>query len=88
MSINRIARDLRLNHSALKAKIIDMPADAVEPPVEDVSPLFIEVPPAPALSDCVIEMENPSGAKMRMCFRGRADPALFSLGRYFLAGVP
>ncbi len=87
MSINRIARSLRLNHSALKAKIIDMPADTVEPPVEDPAPMFIEVPPAPALSDCVIEMENPSGAKMRMCFRGRADPAMLSLGRYFLAGA-
>ena len=88
MSINRIARGLRLNYSTLKTKIIGMPVDTVEPPVEDLSPLFIEVPPAPALSDCVIEIENPSGAKMRMCFRGRADPAMLSLGRYFLAGIP
>jgi hypothetical protein len=88
MSINRIARGLKLNHSTLKAKISDMPADAVEPPVEDASPLFIEVPPALALSDCVLEMENQTGVKMRMCFRGRADPAVLDLGRYFLAGVP
>ncbi len=27
-------------------------------------------------SDCVIEMEKQSGVKMRMCFRGRADPAV------------
>jgi len=88
VSINRIARGLRLNHSALKTKIIDIPNDTVEPPVEDLSPLFIEVPPAPALSDCVIEIENPSGAKMRMRFAGMADPAVISLGKYFLAGVP
>ena len=87
MSINRIARGLRLNHSALKTKMIDVSAEAVEPPVEDVSPLFIEVPPAQILSDCVIEMENSSGAKMRMCYRGLADPAMLDLGRYFLAGV-
>lgn len=86
MSINRIARGLRLNHSTLKAKISDI--DAVEPPVEDASPLFIEVPPAPVLSDCVLEMENQTGVKMRMCFRGRSDPAVLALGRYFLASVP
>jgi len=72
MSINRITRELRLNHSALKAKILDMPPAAI----------------APVCSDCVIEMENQTGVKMRMCFRGRADPEVLGLGRYFLAGVP
>ena len=65
-----------------------MPADAVEPPMEYASPLFIEVPPARTLSDCVLEMENQTGVKMRMRFTGRADPAVISLGRYFLMGDP
>jgi hypothetical protein len=88
MSINRIARGLRLNHSALKAKIYDMPPAAIEPPAEDASPLFIELAAPPVCSDCVIEMENQTGVKMRMCFRGKADPEVLGLGRYFLAGVP
>jgi hypothetical protein len=88
MSINRIARALRLNHSALKAKIYDMPPAAIDPPAKDASPLFIEVAAPQGYSDCVIEMENQTGVKMRMCLRGRADPAVLDLGRYFLAGVP
>jgi len=84
ISINRIARGLRLNHSTLKAKVLEMPAAAIEPPVDDASNLFIEVAPPSVCTDCVIEMENPSGVKMRMHFRGRADPAVISLGRYFL----
>lgn len=86
MSTNRIARGLRLNHSALKAKILDMPPAAIEPPAQDASPQFIELAPPPVCSDCFIEMENQTGIKMRLCFRGRADPAVLDLGRYFLAG--
>jgi len=88
MSINRIARELRLNHSSLKAKIYDMPPVAIDPSAKDASPLFIEVASQQGYSDCVIEMENQTGIKMRLCFRGRADPAVLDLGRYFLAGVP
>jgi hypothetical protein len=89
MSIHKIARSLRLNHSALKAKIQTVPLVS-EKPSDDIqpSPTFIEVEPAGMASDCVIEMENPSGVKVRMCFRGRADPAVVSLGRYFLGGHP
>ena len=88
MSINRIARGLRLNYSTLKTKIIDMPLAAIDPPEEDASSVFIEVAAPQGYSDCVIEIENSSGAKMRMCFTGRADPEVISLGRYFLAGSP
>ncbi len=89
ISINKIARSLRLNHTALKEKIGDRtrPA-AINPPANDESSMFIEVTPPPECSDCVIEMENQTGVKMRMCFRGRADPAVLSLGKYLLAGAP
>lgn len=88
MTINRIARGLRLNYSALKAKIYDMPPAAINPPEEDVSSLFIEVAAQQGYSECVIELENQAGVKMRMRFRGCADPAVLDLGRYFMAGVP
>lgn len=89
MTINKIARGLRLNHTALKEKICDRnhPA-AIDPSADDESTMFIEVAPPPECSDCVIEMENPTGVKMRICFRGRADPTVISLGKYLLAGVP
>jgi len=88
ISINRIVRILGLSHSTLKAKTLDMPPAEIEQAVEDASPLFIEVAAPPICSDCVIEMENQTGVKMRICFRGSADPGVLGLGRYFLAGVP
>ncbi|MCF8126473.1 MAG: hypothetical protein K9J51_09660 [Desulfotignum sp.] len=88
MTVNRIVHALRLSHSALKAKIYEMPPAATDPPEEDASSLFIEVAAPQGYSDCVIEMENQTGIKMRMCLRGRPDPAVLDLGRYFLAGVP
>jgi len=88
VSINRIARALRLNYSTLKSKILDKRAAAIEPPADDASDMFIELAPGPVCTDCIIEMENQTGVKMRMRFTGRADPAVISLGRYFLTGVP
>ena len=89
MSINKIAHSLRLNHTALKEKIYDAThCAAVDSPADDGTPLFIEVAPPPEDTSSVIEMENQAGFKMRMCFRGLADPAVISLGKYLLAGVP
>ena len=88
MSINKIAHSLRLNHTALKEEIYDAThCTAVDSPADDESPLFIEITPVPEDANCVIEMENQAGFKMRMSFNGRADPAVISLGKYLLAGV-
>ncbi len=89
MTINKIARGLGLNHTSLKEKICDRTHPAViDAPVDDESTMFIELAPPPECSDCVIEMENQTGVKMRICFRGRADPTVISLGKYLLAGAP
>ncbi|MCP4139100.1 MAG: hypothetical protein GY755_02225 [Chloroflexi bacterium] len=89
ININKITRSLRLNHTALKEKIGDRthPAE-INPPANDESSMFIEIAPSPECSDCVIEVENQTGVKIRMCFRGRADPALISLGKYLLTVAP
>lgn len=89
LSINKVARSLSLNHSALKAKIMEAPPAAIQSiDNNETPPTFIEVEPPHIGSDCVIEMEHQSGVKIRMCFRGRVDPAVISLGRYFLEGHP
>lgn len=88
MTINKIARGLRLNHTALKEKVFDMRPAELGLSAREESPMFIEVAPPPECSDCVIEMESQTGVKMRICFRGRADPTVISLGKYMLAGVP
>ena len=85
LSVNKIAKSLRLSYSTLKTHIYqDQPADIES--VEKTPATFIEVGSAPPYSDSIIEMEQPSGVKMRMCFRGRVDPAALELGRYFLEG--
>ena len=89
ITINKIARGLRLNHTALKEKIFDIHPAAVDPPTGEESDMFIEVqlpPDHPPEYSSVIEMENHTGVKMRICFNGRADPAVISLGKYLLAG--
>jgi hypothetical protein len=89
MTIHKIARSLRLNHTTFKDRIGNRshPAE-IHPPANEESSMFIKVAPPPECSDCVIEMENKAGLKMRMCFRGRADPAVINLGKYLLAGTP
>jgi|GEM_PF-330910 hypothetical protein len=89
LSINKIAHSLRLNYTALKSKIHVTPTVDVKA-INDTesTPTFIEVESPHISSDCVIEMEKQSGVKMRMCFIGRADPAVISLGRYFLEDHP
>ena len=87
--INRIARSLRLSHTALKEKIFEMHPAAIASPAAEESDMFIEVqlpPDHPPEYSSVIEMENHTGVKMRICFNGRADPAVISLGKYLLAG--
>ncbi len=87
LSINKIARTLRLNYTDLKLHITETPP-VVMKPIEDESATFVELAPPLVTTDCVIELEKPSGAKLRMCFRGRADPVAIDLGRYFLEGLP
>ena len=87
LSVNKIAKSLRLNYSALKTHIVQEQPAAIDT-VEKTSAPFIEVEPVQPYSDCIIEMEQPSGVKMRMCFRGRVDPAALEIGRYFLEDRP
>ncbi len=84
-SLNRIARELSLSHSILKHKVYKQSSCSIKP-VSESSPAFIEIEPPPSFPECVIEMQDPSGIKMRMCFRGQADTGLIELGKYFLRG--
>ncbi|MDD4273320.1 MAG: hypothetical protein PHG14_06280 [Desulfobacter postgatei] len=36
-----------------------------------------------SVSECVVEMEDGNGAKMRMCFKGKTDFDLLELGKSF-----
>jgi len=83
-SVNQIARGLSLSHSTLKKRISGQ-SKKIQAVQTATAATFIEIDSPHFSSDCVIEMESRSGAKMRMCFRGNADPMLVDLGRHFLA---
>ena len=82
-SINQISRALHLNYMDLKKRIPGQKSGSKKKRLS--SPFFVELDwqdnfPA---SECVIEMENGSGSKMRMSFKGRADLDLLELGKAF-----
>jgi hypothetical protein len=82
-SINQVSRALHLNYMALKKKVSGQ--SLVTDKKKASSPLLVELDcqrSFPA-SECVIEMENVYGSKMRMSFKGRADLDLLELGKAF-----
>ena len=84
-SIFEVSRALRLNYNGLKNRVPkarDVGLAVGQRPDLGFVRLDLGAPIAP--SECLVEMEAPNGAKMRMSFRGRArdfDPV--DLGRAF-----
>ena len=70
--LSQISKELVVDYSALKKRVAIKKKDraaSMNPPG------FIEVnlePPA-AISECIVEMQDILGAKMRMHFRGKTD---------------
>ncbi len=85
-SINHISKALRLNYTDLKKHI--QPQNSTKQlknkKLND-QPTFIELNGSDAFtpSECIVEMEDSKGAKMRMCFRGKTDFDLLELGKTF-----
>jgi hypothetical protein len=79
----RTARTLRLDYNALKKRINS--ADRDDSSGQETATAFVElVPPERAcLPECVIELERPGGAKMRIHLKGAEAPDLAALSRSF-----
>ena len=80
-SINKISMALHLNHTALKEWV--EAAVNNTPSGKEPRPTFVEVHQPPAPAECVVEMENARGAKLRVSIRGRGDIDLVALGNAF-----
>jgi len=81
-SISQISKQLALDYSALKKRVGIKKKDAA---ASTNPPGFIEVnlePPA-AVPECIVEMQDILGAKMRMHFRGKTDFDLLQLAKAF-----
>ena len=72
---------LRVNHSVLKDRIA---ARSLSENTE-IQTCFFELPPpqSPPTSECLVEMENIRGDKMRMHFSGEVNFDLLTLGQDF-----
>ncbi len=81
-TINEISKCLKLNFSDLKKRIIGENYQSVS---GKKPPSFIELPSEKLFtqSECIIEMEDKSGSRMKMCFRGETNFDLLELGKSF-----
>lgn len=84
-SIGKISTTLSLSYTDLKKRVektIGKHSSSLNDPV----PAFMAFDFSSAcssVSECVVEMEDGNGAKMRMCFKGKTDFDLLELGKSF-----
>jgi hypothetical protein len=84
ISINKVAKALRLNYTALRDRVHG--ANSKESIEKPSASSFIEIDFSNSVSttsECIVEMEKKCGAKMRMCFRGKTDFDPLSLSKAF-----
>ena len=81
--IHRTARALRVDYYSLKKRVEGTPAATASK--EPAGAAFLELPPPtwPGCGECTLELENASGAKMRVHLKGFAAPDLAALSRSF-----
>jgi hypothetical protein len=86
--LHRTCRALRLDYVVLKRRV-DVEADAARGRSRDAShPSFVELVPAGSASgaECVVELEDPSGLRMRIEVKGLVVPDLVTLTRSLRVG--
>ena len=76
------ARALGLDYNALKKRVAATSSDRTDAPGIAT---FVElaVPAAGGMTECIVELENTGGAKMRIHLKGVASPDLAALSRSF-----
>ena len=82
--LNRTAKTLRLDYYVLKKRVERDGVTIVDPP-EKGSATFFELAPLPSagVSECMLELENAGGAKMRVQLKSITMPDLAALSRSF-----
>ena len=89
--IHRTAKALRVDYYALKKRVEGVPAvTASNRPAGATGATFVELsPPAwPGAGQCMLELEDAGGAKLRVHLNGFEAPDLAALARSFYRGEP
>ena len=86
-TISQISKELVLDYSALKKRV---PIKNKDSAASMSPPGFIELnlEPLAAASECIVEMQDILGSKMRMHFRGKTDFDLLELAKAFWRKKP
>ena len=81
--LHRTTKALRLDYYSLKKRVEDAATD--REPDREAAATFLELPtPVSAgASECIVELEDSGGAKMRMHLKGGAVPDVTALVRSF-----
>ncbi|MGO8752860.1 MAG: hypothetical protein ACLQNE_43510 [Thermoguttaceae bacterium] len=88
--IHRTSKALRLDYYALKKRVEQQSATAHNKTEEAAAASFLELAPPAFASpcECNLELEDASGAKMRVHLKGIAMPDLAALSRSFWNPAP
>jgi hypothetical protein len=83
--IHRTAKALRVDYYALKKRVQEEGARAHRLPQDPSVPTFVEVarPGEASSGECILELEDIGGAKMRVHLKGVEAPDLVALSRSF-----
>jgi len=86
-SISQISKELVVDYSALKKRVFIKNKDS-EASMNPSGFIEVNLEPPAAVSECIVEMQDILGAKMRMHFRGKADFDLLELAKAFWSKKP
>jgi hypothetical protein len=83
--IPHTAKTLRVNYNALRKRVEHQAAAAPRGPEENTVTTFLELAPPPRVGSCqcTMELEDDSGAKMRVHLQSAEAPDLAALSRSF-----
>ena len=83
-SVSCVAKTLRLSYTDLRKRVYG--PSISKRPINKKDPAFIEIKYQQPLltSEAIVEIEDKSGLKMRICFKGKPDVDLLSLAKVFL----
>ena len=83
--ISHTAKALRVNYNALRKRVEHQAATAPRRPEENSVTTFLELAPPPRVGSCqcTMELEDDSGAKMRVHLQSPEAPDLAALSRSF-----
>jgi len=83
-SVYQISKALRLNYTDLKHRVEAQGGSALRAAVNGSAFIELGVGQVPAAAECIVEMEDKEGLKMKMCFKGEIGFDLLELGKAFL----